>query len=216
MTPMSRGSAKSNNYIASSREDYGFVVVLKRLNVDSHTPQTQINYCIAEFAHNHNLKNSLLIVYYAGRANYFNEKLRMTGTAKRGVVEELVPHSMTGNSMEQSLRGLASDILVIFDCCEPGSLAHGRAARSFEYMAACGAGETAALPGSAPFTAALIKAVKGYRAEKEIFTSQHPLQSIQGSETLSKNQQPNLSTRHTRFKYRLWIAPLNADILNKT
>src|SRR5436305_613963 len=77
--------------------------------------------------------------------------------------EQLDRNTIAWNMAEKCIESTEADILVIFDCCQAGTLRHdfrSRPGRCFEFLVACAANETTRIPGPGSFTSALIWALK--------------------------------------------------------
>ena len=102
------------------------------------------------------------------------------------------------NRTENLLRDTQADVLQIFDCCYAGTLVtRSPSTRSFEYLAATGAGDTTPCPGPTSFTSALIWALKELKEELGRFTTQQLTEKIKnGAPHFSRDQTPILSKRN--------------------
>jgi hypothetical protein len=89
-----------------------------------------------------------------------------------------------------------ADILVIFDCCDAGSLCKGRAPTRFEYLAACHAGARTKPAGPKSFTKALIWSLKQLKSHKRGYYSTSELRDkIYTAPDFPKEQNPTIGQR---------------------
>ena len=115
------------------------------------------------------------------------------------------------------MRGTKADVLVIFDCCHAGGFG-GHKVRSgrsnFEFIAACGVDEKAALPGETSFTNALMWALKELKTGLQYpFMSKSLVDKIKTCPSLAKDQKPELRRRDYHADGTVWIAPLDTPKL---
>jgi hypothetical protein len=89
-----------------------------------------------------------------------------------------------------------ADILVIFDCCDAGSLCKGRAPTRFEYLAACHAGARTKPAGPKSFTRALIWSLKQLKSHKRGWYSTSELRDkVYTAPNFPKEQNPTIGQR---------------------
>jgi hypothetical protein len=106
---------------------------------------------------------------------------------------------------EMILHHVKCDVLVIFDCCDTGSLASLRSpGRAFEYLGACDKDKYTNLPGKNSFTSALTWALKELRSEAP-FTTADLLAKINCHRWFPSQQKPVLFSRND-FPEHIWIS----------
>lgn len=107
---------------------------------------------------------------------------------------------------ETILLHVKGDVLVIFDCCDAGSLAKLRSAgRVFEYLGACEAGKSTHRPGKHSFTSALTWALEEMKSEPP-FTTDVLVSKIKEYKWLPKGQSPALFPRRDFMPEHIWIS----------
>jgi hypothetical protein len=113
---------------------------------------------------------------------------------------------------EHLIEDSPADILVIFDCCEAGSVGgiKSRAPRpNFEYIAACSEDGLTCKPGEESFTSALIWSLKEL-CPSAPFTSSVLVEKTKKYPHLPKDQDPQLRKREESSGF-VWIAPIGID-----
>ncbi|KAF7898925.1 uncharacterized protein EAF01_008138 [Botrytis porri] len=181
-------------------------------------PQAQINLYLAEFVHNHDDQNTLLIVYYAGHGKLSDDGdgLALTPSTTQPD-EENELHEIVWSSAEHNIQNTQSDVLVIFDCCNAGEMDRSVRGsdftrRAFEYMAATSQNSTTRKPGPKSFTAALIWALKELVRFKpgKRFSTQELIRKIYRAPNFPDTQAPRLTERGPIGSLRkIVLVPLN-------
>lgn len=101
-----------------------------------------------------------------------------------------------------------ADILVIFDCCEAGSLCKTRSPMRFEYLAACTAGARTKAAGPKSFTRALIWALKELKNHERGWYSTSELRDkIYRAPNFPKDQNPMIGQRSVSSADYIVLAP---------
>jgi hypothetical protein len=109
---------------------------------------------------------------------------------------------------EDVLREVKGDVLVIFDCCDAGSLAALRSrGRAFEYLCACDKNQQTYEPGKNSFTAALTWALKALKSEPS-FTTGHLLEKIKEYKWIPNRMRPVLFPRGDYIPENIWITSM--------
>ncbi|TGO24997.1 hypothetical protein BPAE_0090g00410 [Botrytis paeoniae] len=166
-------------------------------------PQVQINLYLAEFVHNHDDPDTLLIVYYAGHGKLSDDGggLALTSSSTQPD-EEFELHEIVWSSAEHNIKNTQSDVLVIFDCCNAGEMDRSVRGsdftrRAFEYMAATSQNSTTRKPGPKSFTTALIWALKELVRSKpgKRFSTQELIQKIYRAPNFPDTQAPRIIER---------------------
>ena len=117
---------------------------------------------------------------------------------------------------EAILHHVEGDVLVIFDCCDAGSLAALRSSgRAFEYLGACDELSYTHPPGEQSFTSALTWALKNMRSEPS-FTTADLLAKIKTHEKFPAKQNPVLFTRSGFIPENIWISSMRKVALPTT
>ena len=107
---------------------------------------------------------------------------------------------------ETILHHVKGDVLVIFDCCDAGSLAKLRSAgRAFEYLGACEKNKYTHTPGNESFTSALTWALKEMSSEPP-FTTDRLVSKIKEHEGFPRAQNPILFPRWDFMPEHIWIS----------
>ncbi|KAI4086281.1 MAG: hypothetical protein LQ348_002067 [Seirophora lacunosa] len=183
---------------------FGYHVTIQRLDAKRDTRlQIQVNRIVANFVHDHDGPNTLLIVQTSP-----NDPRDATKRARNRVV---------WNKTEELLRPAAADVLEIFDCCYAGTLGLTRGEnRRFEYLAATKDQKTTAVPGPKSFTSALIFALEALREQKHKgrFATDELLRKIKtDAPHFPKDQNPELSDRDNNSLSggRIMLHPLRPD-----
>ncbi|MCJ1244330.1 hypothetical protein MMC30_001528 [Trapelia coarctata] len=163
------------------------------------TPQAQVNKAVADFVAEEDRPKRLLIVYYAGHGTPGNMPGDLRLSPGYSSVRDLKGNlnHVIWNRTENLLRETQGDVLQIFDCCYAGTLlTRSPSTRSFEYLAATGAGDTTPCPGPTSFTSALIWALTELEKEFGRFTTQQLTEKIKnGAPEFPPRQTPILSKR---------------------
>ncbi|PVI01371.1 hypothetical protein DM02DRAFT_727909 [Periconia macrospinosa] len=184
---------------------YGFKV--RREQLGREKPNHQLNQILSSFMYECDEKDSLLIIYYGGHARNENE-IHLAGSASQNN-----PHNLVWSKAEQNISGAQGDILVVFDCCYAGSFGGTkvRASRpNFEFLAACGEQEVAAVPGKTSFTTAFMWAMKDFKEREEYpFTSRQLVDRIKTRFMDENTQTPELQVRDPQACGSIWITPQN-------
>jgi hypothetical protein len=105
-----------------------------------------------------------------------------------------------------------ADVLVIFDCCDAGSVGgyKSRGRRSnFEYIVACGKDGYTRRPGKKSFTSALIWSL-GQLCDKAPFTSDELVKKTWEYPHLPSDQRPELRHKEAPNEFT-WIAPIGTN-----
>jgi hypothetical protein len=106
---------------------------------------------------------------------------------------------------ENTLHHAKGDVLVIFDCCDAGSLAQLRSpSRAFEYIGACEKGKYTHGPGEKSFTSALTWALKELKEETH-FTTQALVSKIKEHKKFPGKQNPVLFPRSGFLPEHIWL-----------
>ncbi|OCL06507.1 hypothetical protein AOQ84DRAFT_390144 [Glonium stellatum] len=189
------------------KDVYKFEVTRKSLEAER--PQNLVNFYLAEFVKDHDKEHALLIIYYAGHGYSDGQDLLLSPTASHNPGEE--PHrrnSIAWGSAEHSLKMTEADFLVIFDCCDAGTLwSQSRSPRRcFEFLGACEGEGTTPKPGPHSFTSALIWALKELRARPS-FQSSELRKKIESAPNFSKAQRTSLFPRFAPSQEHIWITP---------
>jgi hypothetical protein len=109
---------------------------------------------------------------------------------------------------EAVLHHVEGDVLVIFDCCDAGSLADLRSSgRAFEYLGACKERRYTWGPGKHSFTSALTWALKELRSEPS-FTSEDLRSMITTHQHFPRDQSPVLFPRNGYMPENVWITKM--------
>ncbi|KAF2186442.1 hypothetical protein K469DRAFT_686852 [Zopfia rhizophila CBS 207.26] len=188
---------------------YGFEVTWEKL--DHKRPQQQLNFYLASFILNHDSRNTLLIIYYAGHGSYRDNGVHLHASTAQQTENERQRNSIAWSGAENNITGTKADVLVIFDCCEAGGFGGYKMRSSkpnFEFIAACGVKEKAVRPGKKSFTSALMWALEKLRHEHP-FTSISLVEKIRTYPHRPKGQNPELLRRDEFADGLVWIAPLN-------
>lgn len=107
---------------------------------------------------------------------------------------------------ENILHHVKGDVLVIFDCCDAGSLTKLRSTgRAFEYLGACGANKYTHPPGKNSFTTALTWALKDLSSAPP-FTTAGLVSKIKEYEGFPEGQKPVLFPRWDFMPEHIWIS----------
>ncbi|KAF2807252.1 uncharacterized protein BDZ99DRAFT_500500 [Mytilinidion resinicola] len=184
-------------------------------HIKGHNPQASVNRLLSEFVDDHGHEHSLLIVYYAGHGWSDEHGQFKIGPRRRNKI--LVRDDIVWKQAEEILKPALSDVLVIFDCCEAGALAHQSRSphRTFEYLGACKEGQTTRKPGDRSFTSALILALKEL-ATRATFSTLELLDKILEAPEFPKfEQEPVLFVRDAPTRKHIDIQPLTKDALTK-
>jgi hypothetical protein len=125
-------------------------------------------------------------------------------------------NSIAWSAAENCITNTAGDVLVIFDCCNAGGFGGHKVRASpmsnFEFIAACGIEEVAAVPGESSFTQALMWALDDLKKQGDYpFMSSTLVERIKQCPQLYKNQTPELRRREGT----VWLAPLNMEKVGK-
>ncbi|KAF4313023.1 hypothetical protein GTA08_BOTSDO01707 [Botryosphaeria dothidea] len=144
-------------------KDYHFNVQLEQLE-ESEKAQLQLEKILATFKYENEGSKNLCILYYAGHG--FSEAktgdLRLTSNSSQEsrTADQRSRNSVAWRGAEQRFKGMQADVLVIFDCCEAGTLQGDfRTQHSFEFLGACSRDQLTPGPGKQSFTRALIWAL---------------------------------------------------------
>ena len=179
-------------------ETFNYHVIHKRLTKDPNKKtQNQVNAIVATWVHDHDRRNTLLIVYFAGHGRPGNQLGHLEITGAKSLFElKDYQNSVIWNHTESNLLETFADVLQIFDCCYAGSLGDRGDSRAFEYLAACSAKDTTPRPGENSFTRALIWALKELTAGSgPRFTTSHLLRKILEAPDFPKAQKPEFRKR---------------------
>ncbi|KAI9647715.1 hypothetical protein NHQ30_004101 [Ciborinia camelliae] len=201
------------------RNIFKYQTTQKTLN--KQRPQAQINRYLAEFVHEHDDSDTLLIVYYAGHGKLRNGKPGLALTGSTSVPDddddddEL--HEVVWSSAEYTIQNTLSDVLVIFDCCNAGEMDRNVRGtsferRAFEYMAATSQSSTTRKPGPNSFTAALIWALEELVGSKpgKRFSTQELVRKIFHAPKFPKDQAPRLTEQGPKGSLRkIVLVPLD-------
>lgn len=113
---------------------------------------------------------------------------------------------MMWEASETVLHHVKGDVLVIFDCCDAGSLAKLRSAgRAFEYLGACDSEKYTHPPGVNSFTSALTWALKELSSEPP-FTTDRLVSKVKDYERFPRKQKPVLFARRNYMPEHIWIS----------
>ncbi|KAE9962787.1 hypothetical protein BLS_010016 [Venturia inaequalis] len=188
-------------------EEYGFKVDRALLGTDN--AQKELLYFLAKFVMDHDEKNTLLIVYYAGH-----------GWAPPDEHDEMLLNGQQNNATsrvdyvkwhdaEATLARADGDVFAIFDCCNAGRVCQYRGAPvRFEILGACSADQVTEIPGEASFTRALIWALKKLRLKTDCtFPTSELQRTIKDAPKFPKDQQPPLAHRYAASPDHIIIAP---------
>lgn len=204
-------------------EEYGFKVDKALLGTDN--AQKELLYFLAKFVMDHDEKNTLLIVYYAGHGwapPDEHDEMLLNGS--------VLPHAqrliLTSNNSRQNnatsrvdyvkwhdaeatLARADGDVFAIFDCCNAGRVCQYRGAPvRFEILGACSADQMTAIPGEDSFTRALIWALKELRLKTNCtFPTSELQRTIKDAPKFPKDQQPPLAHRYAASPDHIIIAP---------
>jgi hypothetical protein len=113
---------------------------------------------------------------------------------------------------ENIITATHADVLVIFDCCEAGSVGgyKSRARRpNFEYITACGEGDYTGIPGEKSFTSALIWSLNEL-CDQAPFTSDQLVKKTREYPHLPRDQKPELRHKEEPSEF-VWIAPIGTN-----
>ncbi|ATZ46745.1 hypothetical protein BCIN_02g01150 [Botrytis cinerea B05.10] len=184
-------------------------------------PQAQINLYLAEFVHNYDDPNTLLIVYYAGHGKLSDDGdgLALTPSTTQPD-EENELNEIVWSSAEHNIQNTKSDFLVIFDCCNAGAMDRSVRGgdftrRAFEYMAATSQNSTTRKPGPKSFTAALIWALEELVRSKpgKRFSTQELTRKIFQAPNFPKTQAPRLMEPGPKGSLRkIVLVPLDQQV----
>ncbi|KAF2682956.1 hypothetical protein K458DRAFT_48872 [Lentithecium fluviatile CBS 122367] len=168
---------------------------------------------LSNFSVNYGKDHALLIVYYAGHGWHSCDRSRENpgrfDLHPRKLEYQEVPSGdelVMWEVSETILHHVKGDVLVIFDCCDTGSLAKLRSAgRAFEYLGACDGGKYTYEPGEKSFTSALTWALKTMSSEPA-FTTADLVAKIKTHRRFPTNQKPVLFPRWDFMPEHIWIS----------
>ncbi|KAB8303958.1 hypothetical protein EYC80_005316 [Monilinia laxa] len=182
-------------------------------------PQVQVKSFLDDFVQDHDDRNTLLIVYYAGHAKLGDRKgvLNLTGSTTINSDENKKIHEIVWNSAENIIRQTRSDVLVIFDCCNAGEMERDIrdsdfTRRAFEYISTTQQRSTTKKPGPESFTSALIWALQEMIRCKpgKRFTTTELVEKIYNAPNIPDCQSPRCTDRiHKGCLRRIVLVPLD-------
>ncbi|KAK5119198.1 hypothetical protein LTR85_007812 [Meristemomyces frigidus] len=185
-------------------KSYGFKVYNRHFSASGPKPELQARFHLAEFARAENGDRVLLIVYYAGHG-YSNEDTGNVGLTLAGNVrpskkiteaEHRARLHIAWSKVEQGIRGLDADVLLIFDCCQAGALCRQRGSDAyFEFLGSCAGDQATSSAGDHSFTRALICALQKLALEDSPFDTERLQTEIRQYHNFPKDQVPVLSNR---------------------
>lgn len=111
---------------------------------------------------------------------------------------------------EATLYQVKCDVLVIFDCCDAGSLQFRSASRAFEYLGACDKGKYTHRQSERSFTSGMTWALKKLRSEP-FFTTATLRDKIKEWKHFPSGQQPVLFARFDLPEH-IWISSMRKDV----
>ncbi|KAH7330215.1 hypothetical protein BKA65DRAFT_54129 [Rhexocercosporidium sp. MPI-PUGE-AT-0058] len=193
---------------------------VKSFQIDSRkpeSPQSQVNFEVAHFVHEHDHKDdSLFIIYYAGHGSpgKIPGDLKISGRRKDKMRSKQFV-DITWNLVEGNLQETRADVLQIFDCCHASDLGRGSNlnSRSFEHLAASTTPYTRS-PGDHSFTSALIWALKDLGSpfqESPMFATSKLAKRIYDAPNFPREQKPSLTTRNVDALHHIILAPIPHD-----
>ncbi|ORY09325.1 hypothetical protein BCR34DRAFT_589428 [Clohesyomyces aquaticus] len=197
-------------------QEYGFKVERQKLGREK--ADHQLNQFLSTFMFQYDDKDRLLIIYYGGHGVYQNNANdQYKGIAMQASTTQDVKNRLVWSKAEHSITNSRADVLVIFDCCQAGSFGGWKVRANlphFEYIAACGPDEPAALPGPNSFTSAFMWALKDFKDKEDCpFRSVELVDKIK---TKLKGQTPELQVRDRHaIGEHVWITPLNVHTPTK-
>lgn len=128
-------------------------------------PQQQAFKHVADFVAANDKPRTLLIIFYAGHGYSSIKRTGSTALCNEPRYEGSA-YSIEWADVERILKITASDVLVIFDCCQASLLCRSapegfsNPSRIFQYLAACDSQELTHRAGPSSFTSAIIWALK--------------------------------------------------------
>lgn len=193
-----------------------------------------MNRKLSQFVLDHDSRNALLIIYYAGHACRGDTpgELRLTGSVflpraphfpilkfqNRTIsmpTSESEMHEVVWNSAETLIKDTQGDVLVIFDCSLAAELEHSirlpPQQHAFEFMAP--SARTTRKPGPRSFTAALIHSLQEL-AKEGGFSTQELLRKIDNAPDFPEDQHPRLHERHASGRKIIMSALTQESIIS--
>jgi len=131
-------------------------------------------------------------------------------------IQSSVKDSAGWHDLEPIIRDAEGDALLIFDCCQAGSLIFqdGRSissSRSFECIGACDSKSTTKFPGPNSFTTALVWALTEFAKEKNDFTTVELQMKIMSAPNFPKEQFVQIGERNEHCDQRIILSPVSTS-----
>ncbi|CAI6263304.1 unnamed protein product [Periconia digitata] len=201
-------------------DEYGFTV--QREQLGGGKPHHQLNRILSSFMEECDGEDRLLIIYYGGHGRYqYVPERQYNGIELAASASQQNAHNLVWSRAESNISEAHGDVVLVFDCCFAGSFGGVRVRAPqphFEFIAACGAKEVAALPGPGSFTTAFMQAMREYKDSLECpFTTRQLVARIQAilanRPGPGKKQTPELQVRD-KFSAggNIWISPRNLNV----
>lgn len=133
------------------KDDYNFRVCPQILNTgQGKKPRHQIHKHLANFVHDEDGKDTLLIIYYAGHGVSDTTTGRLVLAQGNPKVMDKHLNQIVWNEAECLINDIEADMLLVFDCCHAGQLAGSKTRelsnKIFEFLGATQANDTTKAP----------------------------------------------------------------------